>query len=145
MEIVPRKQGSTQNLFAQSQMMDVTTRIVFTSVTGAFGIDWACILLVAGVRIFSWPMRVNAWSVRPDRVGRTQSNISIPRITAPTRSAGFPTPIKYRGLSTGKCGVVSSKTLNIISWPSPTAKPPNAYPSNSISLNFSADSRRNSG
>ena len=33
-------------------------------------------------------------AVRPLRVGITQSNISTPRATAPTRSAGVPTPIR---------------------------------------------------
>ena len=30
----------------------------------------------------------------PDRVGSTQSNMSMPRRTAPTMSAGLPTPIR---------------------------------------------------
>ena len=32
--------------------------------------------------------------VLPDRVGKTQSNISIPLLTAPIMSDGVPTPIK---------------------------------------------------
>ena len=46
------------------------------------------------LRRLSGPSAVNAWPVRPDRVGRTQSNMSIPRSTAPTRSSGLPTPIR---------------------------------------------------
>ena len=35
-----------------------------------------------------------ALPLRPERVGSTQSNMSIPRSTAPTRSSGLPTPIR---------------------------------------------------
>ena len=42
----------------------------------------------------SVPALVNAWPVRPERVGRTQSNMSTPRLTAPTMSSGLPTPIR---------------------------------------------------
>lgn len=39
------------------------------------------------------------------RVGKTQSNISIPRETQTTKSAANPTPIRYLGLSLGKKSV----------------------------------------
>jgi hypothetical protein len=39
-------------------------------------------------------------------VGNTQSNISTPRAQHTTRSAAKPTPIKYRGLSSGSKSVV---------------------------------------
>jgi len=37
---------------------------------------------------------VKAWPVRPERVGITQSNMSMPRATPPTKSCGVPTPIR---------------------------------------------------
>ena len=46
------------------------------------------------LRRLSGPFQVKACPLRPDRVGSTQSNISTPRSTAPTRSSGLPTPIK---------------------------------------------------
>ena len=46
------------------------------------------------LRRLTVPRRVKAWPVRPERVGMTQSNMSMPRRTAPTRSAGLPTPIR---------------------------------------------------
>lgn len=39
------------------------------------------------------------------RVGKTQSNISMPSATQTTKSAAKPTPIKYRGLSSGSRSV----------------------------------------
>ena len=87
---------------------------------------------------------MNACPVLPDREGRTQSIISIPLFTAPTISLGFPTPIKYLGLSAGNISGAKSKTRNIASCPSPTARPPIAYPSNSIDWRVSALSARKS-
>ena len=46
------------------------------------------------LRMLSGPSQVKACPLRPDRVGSTQSNISIPRSTAPTISSGLPTPIR---------------------------------------------------
>ena len=46
------------------------------------------------LRRLSGPFAVNAWPLRPDRVGSTQSNMSTPRRTASTRSSGLPTPIR---------------------------------------------------
>ena len=43
---------------------------------------------------FTFPRDVNAWPVLPFLVGSTQSNISMPRETASTKSSGVPTPIK---------------------------------------------------
>ncbi len=84
--------------------------------------------------IWTLPFQVKANPVLPDLVGRTQSNISIPLITAPNISEGVPTPIKYLGLSIGKLSFIPSKTSNISFCDSPTANPPIAYPSNSISI-----------
>ena len=53
------------------------------------------------LRILIRPFQVKANPVLPDLVGRTQSNISIPLLTAPKISDGVPTPIKYLGLSCG--------------------------------------------
>ena len=47
------------------------------------------------------PFHVKARPVLPDLVGKTQSNISIPFLTAPSISRGLPTPIKYLGLLIG--------------------------------------------
>ena len=74
--------------------------------------------------IFNFPFHVKAKPVLPDLVGKTQSNISIPSLTAPKISEGVPTPIKYLGLSLGKKSTDSFKILNISFWFSPTAKPP---------------------
>ena len=49
----------------------------------------------------SLPSHVKARPVRPDLVGITQSNISIPFFTAPKISEGVPTPIKYLGFFFG--------------------------------------------
>ncbi len=74
--------------------------------------------------MFNLPRDVNAWPVRPFRVGKTQSNMSTPRATDSTRSSGVPTPIKYRGHSFGIFGEISSITSNITDFSSPTLKPP---------------------
>ena len=63
--------------------------------------------------IFILPFQVKARPVLPDLVGKTQSNISIPLITAPKMSEGVPTPIKYLGLFLGICFLTASRTLNI--------------------------------
>src|SRR3981081_123195 len=53
------------------------------------------------LRRLSVPLRVKAWAVRPERVGSTQSNMSMPRATAPMMSAGLPTAMRERGTTAG--------------------------------------------
>ncbi len=48
------------------------------------------------------PFLVNAVPNLAVRVEKTQSNISIPKQEQTTKSTGYPTPIKYRGLSLGR-------------------------------------------
>ena len=85
----------------------------------------------------TFPLHVKAKPVLPDLVGITQSNMSIPSLTAPRISEGVPTPIRYLGFCFGKKSVVSFKISNISDWFSPTASPPIAYPLKLISINFS--------
>ena len=73
-------------------------------------------------------------------VGRTQSNISIPYLTASTISSGVPTPIRYLGLSSGNLSDINSNISVFSCFDSPTLKPPRAMPSKSISINLFNDS-----
>ena len=90
------------------------------------------------------PFRVNALAFRPLRVGRTQSNMSTPAATAMTMSRSYPTPIRYRGLDSGRRGAVNSTTLRMASVPSPTATPPMAKPGRSWEQTPSTERRRRS-
>ena len=63
--------------------------------------------------------------------------MSIPDLTAPNKSDGVPTPMRYLGLFFGILFVILSRTSNISFCFSPTANPPKAYPSKLISNNFS--------
>ena len=55
-------------------------------------------------------------------VGNTQSNISTPRAQHTTRSVAKPTPIRYRGLSSGSMSVVRCTILQKSSLLSPPLK-----------------------
>ena len=55
-------------------------------------------------------------------VGNTQSNISTPRAQHTTRSAAKPTPIRYRGLSSGSNPVVRCTIFQKSSLLSPPLK-----------------------
>ena len=90
--------------------------------------------------IFTTPMEVINWPLRAFLVGRTQSNISIPYLTASTISSGFPTPIKYLGLSLGSLSDIKDKIFVFSSLDSPTLNPPRAMPSKSISISAFKDS-----
>jgi hypothetical protein len=48
---------------------------------------------------------VSGVSYRAVRVGYTQSYMSTPRAVHTTRSSGYPTPMRYRGLSAGSAAV----------------------------------------
>ena len=82
--------------------MDVLNKLneLFLSVwkQGILGVDFFQIIVGLGIfvlfLILILPCQVNAKPVRPDLVGKTQSNISIPLFTAPKISDGVPTPIK---------------------------------------------------
>ena len=72
-------------------------------------------------------------------VGITQSNISTPKAIFSKILIGVPTPIKYRGLSSGKI----SHTISVIAYNSsagsPTERPPIALASASTEAINSAD------
>ncbi len=68
-------------------------------------------------------MAVNAWALRPFRVGSTQSNMSTPCRTDSKMSRGIPTPIRYRGRSAGNKGTSWSNTPIICSWGFSDGKP----------------------
>jgi hypothetical protein len=61
-------------------------------------------------------------------VEKTQSNISIPRQTHTTRSSGYPTPIRYLGLFSGKSLAEFETVSQKLVFYSPPAKPPIATP-----------------
>ena len=78
-------------------------------------------------------------------VGKTQSNISTPKKTASTISSGFPTPIRYLGLSSGRIFDKCFRTFVFSSLGSPTLNPPIAMPSNShAKVRFSDSSLKSS-
>src|SRR5919202_247206 len=56
------------------------------------------------LRRLSRPSHVRALPVRAVRVGRTQSNMSIPCSTTSSTPSGSPIPMKYRGRSSGRSG-----------------------------------------
>ena len=85
------------------------------------------------------PSEVNSSPCRAARVGSTQSIMSTPIPAYCAISSGVPTPIKYRGLSAGRCWTVASATSRVTSRGSPTLNPPMAYPGKSISTVRSAD------
>jgi len=62
------------------------------------------------------------------RDGYTQSYMSAPSAEHTTRSRGYPTPITYRGLSSGNNAVHCDTTLQNACFSSPPARPPTAYP-----------------
>ena len=74
--------------------------------------------------MFSLPCEVNNCPLRPLRVGSTQSKTSTPIPTASHKSSGVPTPIRYRGFSTGSHSMERWIISNIASRGSPTDKPP---------------------
>src|SRR5699024_11361040 len=79
----------------------------------------------------SLPYELIQLPLRAMHVGKTRSNISIPRNAPPINEPGDPIPIKYLGLSLGIIGVVYSNTSFITSFDSPTDRPPIAYPGKS--------------
>ena len=74
------------------------------------------------------PSGVKTDPFRASRVGSTQSNMSIPWATPFQRSSGEPTPMRYRGLSTGSSGMTMSIISAISALVSPTLRPPMAIP-----------------
>src|SRR6266550_736296 len=70
------------------------------------------------------PSLVRALPVRAVRVGRTQSNMSTPRVTTSITPSGSPIPMKYRGLSGGRNDAASEAASNIGPRASPTLRPP---------------------
>ena len=95
MEVVDRRKPRAEDLVALLQMAQVRARVVAgthsSRSAGSIGpvSAWKRLL-----RMFSGPSLVNSWPLRACRVGITQSNMSMPRATAFTRSAGVPTPIR---------------------------------------------------
>ena len=73
-------------------------------------------------------------------VGSTQSNISMPYLTASTISSGLPTPMRYLGLSSGNLSAINARIFVFSSLDSPTLSPPSATPSNPISFILFNDS-----
>src|SRR4030095_3806879 len=74
------------------------------------------------------PFEVNNIAFLPFLVGITQSNISIPNPIHSRIFHGVPTPIKYRGLSSGRLSQQRAHISYISSSGSPTLKPPIAFP-----------------
>jgi len=77
---------------------------------------------------FICPASTKATPNRAVLVGYTQSYWSTPKAVQTTKSKGYPTPIKYRGRSSGKCRQAWSTTLQKSSLLSPPARPPIANP-----------------
>src|SRR3546814_492637 len=94
MQIMLRHQHRAEHLARADEVMQIGARPGRADGAGTVGIERRLILGEFGVRILIVPSRVNACPLRPDRVGNTQSNMSTPRATAPTRSSGLPTPIR---------------------------------------------------
>src|SRR5919198_1627450 len=78
------------------------------------------------LRRLSRPSQVRALPVRAVRVGRTQSNMSIPRSITSSTPSGSPIPMKYRGRSAGRSGAAHAVVSSISSRSSPIASPPRA-------------------
>jgi hypothetical protein len=74
------------------------------------------------------PKEVNAVPNLAVLVGNTQSNISTPRAAHRAISIGYPTPIKYLGLSLGRCSQENLTILKKSVFASPPANPPIANP-----------------
>src|SRR5690606_40891759 len=85
------------------------------------------------------PCAVNNMPFLALRVGITQSNISTPKAMFSKILIGVPTPIKYRGLSSGKIPHTTSVIAYISSAGSPTERPPMALPSAPALAIYSAD------
>src|SRR3954468_2764243 len=70
------------------------------------------------------PSFVSALPVRAVRVGRTQSNMSMPRAITSSTPSGSPIPMKERGFSSGRSAAAAVVASNIGSRCSPTLRPP---------------------
>ena len=84
----------------------------------------------------SLPPGINTVPFRAFLVGRTESNMSTPLITASRMSPGAPTPIRYLGLQSGSRSVTTSIISYMVFFSSPTESPPIAYPGKLISTIF---------
>ena len=99
MKIMDGIQLSTEHFVALIEMMQVSSAVILTGITFADLIQRACECFIVAITEFYNPfaskkVTITSVSVLPDLVGITQSNISTPRLTASTISAGLPTPIK---------------------------------------------------
>ncbi len=95
MQIVRGQQHRAEDLAAAAQMVQIGAAVAGAGRAAAFRVERRRVVGMARIaQVQHAPRRVKACAVRPERVGNTQSNMSIPRMTAPTRSAGLPTPIR---------------------------------------------------
>ena len=97
------------------------------------------LFLYSAFLILITPSEVNNCPFLAFLVGNTQSNISIPYLTASTISSGVPTPMRYLGLSLGNLSDINSNISFFSFFDSPTLKPPRAIPSKSISISLFKD------
>ena len=98
-----------------------------TSQSHSGSIGWKSNLFCSDLSFLN-PLLVNAVPNLAVLVAKTQSNISTPNNAHTTKSTGYPTPIKYLGLSFGISSVHVSTTFQKSSFVSPPANPPIAYP-----------------
>lgn len=88
---------------------------------------------------FRNPLLVKAVPNLAVLVENTQSNMSTPKQEQTTTSTGYPTPIRYRGLSFGSTSVHYATVLQKSSLSSPPANPPIANPLASFWIKASSD------
>ncbi len=126
-------------------MAKIGPGIVAAGVAGTLFVNRALVFCVLGLLDRYLPVEVKSVPFRAFRVGRTQSKKSTPSITASRISSGVPTPIRYRGASSGRRGRVPSRISSITDLGSPTLSPPTANPWKSIWTRSLALSLRRSG
>ena len=103
-----RRQDRPEHLLGQEQVAEVRPAESAARQAVATLLDRPGVAAMCGVAELDAPWSVKQVALRPFRVGRTQSNRSIPVATASRMSCGRPTPIRYRGRSAGRRCVVTA-------------------------------------
>lgn len=132
-------QPHAKGFIGLTKMADISSGIVATCITVALIVKRREITGILGIFNHKRPCDVMTVPFRAIRVGKTQSNISIPRITPSIKESVAPTPIRYHGLFSGKSGAVVSKMRFISCLDSPTERPPIEYPGKSRLTKSCAD------
>ena len=125
-DIMDRPEPQGEHFSRIEQVPQVRPREVAAGVAGACRIDRRGSRSYCAFLMTTLPKDVKNVPFRAFRVGITQSNMSMPRSTPSTRSSGVPTPIRYRGLSSGRNGTDASIISYMTGLVSPTDSPPRA-------------------